>query len=206
MGEALDCRGDDVLRVKQVHGRVVIVVTPGQPLAPGTEADAIITTDPARAISVRVADCVPILIVDPIAGAAAAVHAGWRGTCAQVAPAAVAAMVREFRSRPEDLRAAIGPSAGPEDYEVGETLVEAFTGAGHSRDDIDRWFIRTSTRPNLDLWRANADQLRQSGVAADHIYTCGLSTVSHPDVFDSYRVHGERAGRMAALIAVPLPA
>ena len=201
---------DRLRRVKQVHGKSVRILKRGETRDDASGAppdgDAVVSNEPGLVLAVMVADCVPILIVDPIAGAAAAVHAGWRGTCAQVAPAAVAAMVREFRSRPEDLRAAIGPSAGPEDYEVGETLVEAFTGAGHSCDDIDRWFIRTSTRPNLDLWRANADQLRQSGVAADHIYTCGLSTVSHPDVFDSYRVHGERAGRMAALIAVPLPA
>jgi YfiH family protein len=152
-----------------------------------------------------VADCVPMLIVYQFRGAADAVHAGWRGTCARVAPAAIAVMQREFGTDPADVFAAIGPSVGPDDYEVGESLIEAFVGAGHSAQDIDRWFLRTTSRPHLDLWRANGDQLAASGVRGDHIFTCALSTVAvaHPAVFHSYRVDGERAGRMAGLIVVP---
>jgi YfiH family protein len=150
-----------------------------------------------------VADCVPILLVDPINGAAAAIHAGWRGTCARVGVKAVEVMQREFGSDPVNLLAAIGPSAGPDDYEVGESLVAAFLDADHPRADIDRWFIRSSVKPHLDLWSANRDQLAGAGVDRARIHVAGLSTVSHPDVFDSYRVAGEQAGRMAAVIVVP---
>jgi YfiH family protein len=150
-----------------------------------------------------VADCNPILVVDPKRGAAAAIHAGWRGTCARVGPAAIDTMRREFGSDPSDLIAAIGPSVGPDDYEVGESLIDAFAAAGHSNADIDRWFIRSKPKPHLDLWKANRDQLAAAGLRADHIYICGLSTVSHPDVFDSYRIAGEKAGRMAGIIVVP---
>jgi copper oxidase (laccase) domain-containing protein len=146
------------------------------------------------------------VVVDPDRGAAAAIHAGWRGTCARVAQAAIDAMQREFGCRPADMLAAIGPSVGADDYEVGESLIDAFTAAGHAQQDIGRWFIRGGAKPHLDLWRANADQLRMSGLHDDHIHICGLSTVSHPHVFDSYRVEGERAGRMAALVVVPGPA
>jgi YfiH family protein len=197
---------DQLMRVKQVHGNVVRVLKRGSmPDGAATErpdGDAIVSNHPGLALAVMVADCVPILLVDG-RGAAAAIHAGWRGTCARIASTAVAAMTREFGTNPAELMAAIGPSAGPEDYEVGESLVEAFQAAGHPAPDIDRWFDRSQRKPHLDLWAANRDQLIAAGVPADRIWTSGLSTVSHPDVFDSYRVHGERAGRMAGVIVVP---
>ena len=201
---------DRVMRVKQVHGNAVRVLKRGQVPAHANElrpdGDAVVSNEAGLVLAVMVADCVPILIVDPVRGGAAAVHAGWRGTCAQVAPTAIAVMQREFGTNPADLIAAIGPSVGPADYEVGESLIEAFTKAGHSPAQLDQWFSRTSPKPHLDLWRANADQLAASGLARDHILICGLSTVAHPSVFHSYRVEGERAGRMAGLIVVPSPA
>jgi YfiH family protein len=207
---SLGATPDRLMRVKQVHGNVVRILRKGEVASNAADVrpdgDAIVANEPGLVLSVMVADCVPIVIVDPVGGAAAAIHAGWRGTCARIAPAAVAAMVREFGSNPGDLLAAVGPSVGAGDYEVGESLIAAFRDAGHGDDDIDRWFIQARPKPRLDLWRANADQLRQSGLHADHIHICGLSTVSHPDVFESYRVSGERAGRMAALIVVPAPA
>ena len=201
---------DRLMRVKQVHGNVVRVLKRGDVRADAADVrpdgDAIVSNEAGLVLAVMVADCVPIVVVDPVRGAAAAIHAGWRGTCARVAPAAIATMVREFGSKPADLLAAIGPSVGAADYEVGESLVDAFRASGHDAADVDRWFLRTTAKPHLDLWSANRDQLRRSGLAADHIYICGLSTVSHTEIFDSYRVDGERAGRMAALIVVPSPA
>lgn len=195
------------MRVKQVHGNVVRVLKRGQVADDAAEqrpdGDAIVSNEPGLALAVMVADCNPILVVDPVRGAAAAIHAGWRGTCARIGPTAIDMMRREFGSDPADLIAAIGPSVGPDDYEVGETLREAFTTAGHAKSDIDRWFINTLPKPHLDLWAANRDQLTGAGLRRDTIYLCGLSTVSHPDVFDSYRVAGERAGRMAGIIVVP---
>lgn len=196
---------DRLARVKQVHGNAVRVLWRGEPgnTARIPEADALVSNDAGLVLAVVVADCVPILIVDPARGAAAAVHAGWRGTCARVTPTAVAAMTAAFGSAPADLIAAIGPSAGPADYEVGDALVDAFKSAGHPDSDVARWFDRTRAKPHLDLWTANRDQLIGCGVPASQIYVCGLSTVAHPEVFASYRVAGERAGRMAALIRVP---
>jgi len=117
--------------------------------------------------------------------------------------AAVERLTTEFGTRPDDVVAAIGPSIGPDDYEVGEALVDAFRSAGHGPEEVARWFIRRSSRLHLDLWSANRDQLVTAGVSPDRIFTCGLSTCAHPEVFDSYRSDGERAGRMAALIVVP---
>ena len=199
-----------LIRVKQVHGNAVRIVRQGDDLSRAAEerpdGDAIVSDVAGLALAVMVADCVPILIADAATGVAAAVHAGWRGTCARVAATAVDVMRREFGVEPARLIAAIGPSVGPADYEVGEQLIEAFLASGHEPRDVDRWFIRSTPKPHLDLWQANRDQLIAAGVARDHIYTCGLSTVAHPDVFDSYRVAGERAGRMAAIAIVPTSA
>lgn len=200
---------DRLMKVKQVHGNAVRILKKGAVPEAASEqqpdGDALVSNHAGLALAVMVADCVPILIADQVRGVAAAIHAGWRGTCARVASAAIRTMQREFGSNPGDLIAAIGPSAGPDDYEVGESLVEAFLAAGHTRSDVDRWFIRSGAKPHLDLWAANRDQLMACGVDANRIHVCGLSTVSHPGVFDSYRVAGERAGRMAGIIVVPAP-
>lgn len=201
---------DRLMRVKQVHGRVVRILKRGEvPEAAYTlqpDGDALVSNAPGLALAVMVADCVPILLCDPVGGAAAAIHAGWRGTCARVAPTAIETMLREFNCDPANLVAAIGPSVGPDDYEVGESLIDAFLAAGNSEGDVDRWFIRSGPKPRLDLWAANRDQLSAAGVPPANIYVSGLSTVTHPDIFDSYRVAGEAAGRMAGLIVVPASA
>jgi polyphenol oxidase len=200
---------DRLMRVKQVHGKTVRVLRRGEVPDAASESrpdgDALASNHAGLVLAVMVADCVPIILVDPVRGAAAAVHAGWRGTCARVAPAAIDAMRREFGTEPADLLAAIGPSAGPDDYEVGHALIDAFAAAGHDTRDLDRWFIQSAARPHLDLWTANADQMIAAGLRADRVFVSGLSTVSHPGVFDSYRVDGEKAGRMAALVVVPPP-
>ena len=161
-----------------------------------------VSNDAGLALAVIVADCVPLLMADARGGSAAAVHTGWRGTCAGVATAALRNMANEFGTDPGDLTVAIGPSIGPDDFEVGEELAEAFLAAGHSSHDIERWFRRSSGTLRLDLWTANRDQLVAAGVRPDRIYTCGLSSHAHPDLFDSFRRDGDRAGRMAALIVV----
>ena len=200
---------DRLMRVKQVHGNVVRILKRGE-IAPDAnitrpDGDAIVSNEPGLALAVMVADCVPILLCDPRIGAAAAIHAGWRGTCARVVAAAIAAMQREFGTNPEELIAAIGPSVGPADYEVSDSLVAAFMDVGHPQSSIDAWFKRTGGKPHLDLWAANIDQLIDAGLDHGDIFLCGLSTMSHPAIFDSYRVEGERAGRMAGVIVVPAP-
>jgi YfiH family protein len=200
-------RLEDLLRVRQVHGRSVRVVRAEDPATDRwrarPDADAIVSNAPGAVLAVVVADCVPVLLVDPVSRAAGAVHAGWRGTSAGVARAAVEAMARAFGTRPANLSAAIGPSIGPEDYEVGESVRDAFL-AAHDMASVNRWFtIGLDGRLRLDLWAANRDQLAGAGVPPDRIAICGLSTLGHPDLFASYRRDGPSAGRMAALILVP---
>lgn len=201
-------RVEHLMRVKQVHGAIVRVLKnadkgPRDPTE-RPEGDAIVSNTPDLILAVQVADCVPILIADRNTGAVAAVHAGWRGTSARVAGAAVNAMVREVGSDPLDLVAAIGPSIGPCCYTVGQNVIDQFRHAGASDDQISRWFVSADDRSlGLDLWMANRDQLISAGMRDDQVYVARLCTLTHREIFESYRADGARAGRMAALIAVP---
>ena len=202
---SLGASRDRVVRVRQVHGRGVRVVEaqdgpPDTSLLP--DGDAIVSNLSGAILAVVVADCVPLLLVDPRLGAAAAIHAGWRGTCAGVTTAAVEAMRKAWGTRPEDVVAALGPSIGPDDYQVGEPLIEAFAQAGHAAT-LDRWFSRRRGVLRLDLWRANVDQLIAAGVSAERICTAEVSTPAHPGWFESYRRDGPAAGRLVAAVAVP---
>jgi YfiH family protein len=208
-----------VQQVTQVHGRAHLVVRAGDdaPAGPPVEADVIVSNAPTVAVAVRAADCVPVLIADQETGAVAAIHAGWRGTCARAAPAAVSALRAEFGARPENLIAAIGPSIGVCCYEVGPELVDAFAAAGHPRHLIDRWFLsprsRGRVRPvlggvegpklRLDVAGANRDQLTLAGVPDAQIHVAGVCTAMHLEVLTSYRVEKGRAGRLAGAIAPP---
>lgn len=201
---SVGCEVAQLTRVRQVHGAVVRVVRSGDLTAPVPEADAVITNVPGMAVAVVAADCVPVLLADPASGAVAAVHAGWRGTAADAAAAAVAALAREFGVVPASLVAAIGPSIGACCYEVGEELLTAFAAAGHSSVDLAEWFERDSAgRLRLDLWQATTDLLVHAGVPRAHVHVARLCTKTHIDVLESFRVEGDRAGRMAAIIVAP---
>ena len=188
--------------LRQVHGTSVAVARKGDPTPWSVpESDAVISDDPDVAIGVQVADCAPILIADARRGAVGAVHAGWRGAVVSVAGAAVGAMRRDFGASPADLVAAIGPCLGACCGEVGEEVREAFRTAGHSEAALSRWFSPGPRgRPMLDLWTANADQLRDAGIPAEQIYVAGLCTRTHAGLMHSYRASGTRAGRMTGII------
>jgi YfiH family protein len=201
----VDCGVDRLRRVRQVHGAAVRVVANAAGAdEPRPEGDALVTATPGVALAVVTADCVPILLADPATGAVAAVHAGWRGTAADVAGAAIGALVREFGVDPIRLVAAIGPSIGACCYEVGDELLAAFTAAGHADEATRRWFARDDQgRLRLDLWTANHDLLVRAGLRGDHVHVAGLCTKTHLDWFESYRAEGPGAGRLAGIIVAP---
>lgn len=200
VAEAIEVSPERLLRLRQVHGATVVTVSPGlapHPRDAWPEGDAAVTDDPLTALGVRVADCVPLLLADPRTGAVGAVHAGWRGAAAGVAPATVRALTRSFEARAADVVAAIGPSIGPCCYVVGPELIDQF--AAHA--EAAAWFVRGSGgRWRLDLWRAIRDQLVRTGVAAQNILTARLCTACRVDVFCSFRTEGAQAGRMAGVI------
>jgi len=212
LASAIGVSWDHVVSLNQVHGREVAIVRKSVALEALRQmqkepppADALISDAPEAALVVRAADCVPLLIGDTGTGAAAAVHAGWRGTAARVAVAAIDAMGREFGSRPADLVVAVGPAIGSCCYEVGPDVVDAFAAAGHDRYLIDRWFMTPRERKmRLDVAGANRDQLILAGVREENIHACGLCTAMHLDVLTSYRAEKEAAGRIAGVIRASL--
>lgn len=193
-----------VVRLTQVHGAGVAVLREadaGAHRRDGALADIVVSDWPDMAIAVQVADCLPLLLADARGGAVAAAHAGWRGMAAGVPHVAVEALAREFGSRPADLVAAIGPSIGPCCCEVGEEVRETFARAGLVANAPSKWFVDGRRgRPHLDLWQAARDQLVGAGVQSDRIHACGLCTVTHRDVFFSYRGDGPATGRMVGVI------
>ena len=157
------------------------------------EGDAIISSEPGVAVGIRTADCVPILLVDPSHHVVAAVHAGWRGTAANIAGATVAEM-RSRGSRPEDLRAAIGPSIGSCCYDVGPEVTQA----------LSRWQVTqpargsAKIRTTVNLPAINETQLHEAGVS--DIWISGECTYCNPERFFSFRREKEQAGRMLTFV------
>ena len=165
------------------------------------DADIIVSDDPALALAVQAADCVPLLIADRRTGAVAAAHAGWRGLAAACPRRRSQALAREFGSRPADLIAAVGPSIGACCYEVGADVRERSQRAGSRRGRSTRWFSRrpqpTRGNPSMPGARAGAprritgsstagrrarDQLEAAGVPARRRFSSPeLCTASHPD-------------------------
>lgn len=201
---------------RQVHGAGVWRLGPGEgawDLGPGQdgaegmeepagaaapiEADALVSDTPGLCPMVLVADCVPLLIWDPRRPAVGVVHAGWRGTVAGIAGRTVAAMAGHFGSRPGELWAYIGPSIGPEDFEVGPEVAAAFRAAFGLRA---RRLLRPGRgdRSYVDLWEANVVQLREAGLARERIALSGISTARATDRFYSHRAEGGRTGRFTA--------
>ncbi len=186
--------------MRQVHGCDVFRVNDGTPAMP-PQVDAIVTDRPDAALAVQVADCVPLLLADPRTGAVAATHAGWRGTAANVAAVTVAQLVRDYDVRPADLIAAIGPSIGPDCFQVGPDVREAFVNGSSANLQPGRWFAPdTGDRLRLDIWRANHDQLVASGLDPSNIHIAGLCTVTHAEHFFSYRREQQGTGRLLGVI------
>ena len=168
--------------LKQIHSSVVLAAeTPGG----AGEGDALVTNLAGLALSVRTADCFPILLADPETRALAAVHAGWRGTDARIVQATLARMEAEFGSDPRNIFAAIGPGIGKCCYEVGEEVARRFgmTEAG-----------------KIDLAVENRNQLMEAGVPLTHIEQVGGCTFCRAEKFFSWRRDRERAGRMISFI------
>lgn len=176
--------------LKQVHGRRVQAAPwEGRPAA-----DAAVAEAPGLILGIETADCLPVLLVDPVTRHVAAAHAGWRGTAAGVVREAVAALVARG-SDPSDLVAALGPAIGPCCYEVGPELREAF---GPDREEVFRPGPRG--RPHLDLRAANRRQLEQSGLTAANVHELSDCTYCRADLYHSYRREGKGAGRMVSFV------
>jgi YfiH family protein len=178
-----------VVRMRQVHGADVHVVTAADAEAPPT-ADALVTAEPGTVLMVRVADCVPVLLADPDAGVVAAVHAGRPGLAAGVVPHAVETMRSLGAGR---LRAWVGPHVCGACYEVPEQLRAEVSAVVPEAFAVTSWGT-----PSLDIGAGVLAQLATAGVESSDVARC---TIEDDDLF-SYRRQGTASGRLAGLVWV----
>lgn len=162
-------------------------------------ADAMITDQVDTPLSMRFADCVPLLFHDPVRGVIGMAHAGWRGTVQGVGANTVRAMVEAYGCQPRDIQVGIGPSIGPEHYQVGEEVVAAVRDYFGSDDGLIRRDPADDTA-YLDLWMANRRDLERAGV--EQIEIAGMCTATHTDEFFSHRAEKGKTGRFGAVISL----
>jgi YfiH family protein len=188
-GTRLDTIAQDrMASIQQVHSATVLVA-PGPAGCAGI-GDSLICNQPGTVLSVRTADCFPVLIADSRTHAVAAVHAGWRGTAAEILIQTLHAMREKLGTDPQDVFAVIGPGIGACCYQVGEEVALKFgrKKAGH-----------------LDLAAVNRRQLLMAGLSGEKIDAVGSCTYCDAENFYSFRRDKEQAGRMISYIGARKP-
>ncbi len=197
---------------RQVHGTDIVIVDDKTPFDPTAElqafdADAVITQVKDRWIGVRTADCVPVLLYDPMTKTVAAVHAGWRGTVKHIVRQTVELMQSSLGVCTENLYAMIGPSISPESFEVGEEVAAEFVASGRGDCVICNGNVcyRSSmnySKPHVDLWQSNAMDLLEVGVVLDRMDCTPLCTYQNDSVLFSARRQGIDTGRIVSAICL----
>jgi purine-nucleoside/S-methyl-5'-thioadenosine phosphorylase / adenosine deaminase len=196
---SIGCDTNPPLRVHQVHGGDVVTVKPDEQFDTNCKADALVSRDPRRVISIRIADCVPVLLATRDGKTVSAVHAGWRGIIAGVIPAAINRMLAEDPSaKSAEIIAAIGPCISGQAFEVGPEVLDTFTQTFGTAAPLTRLPTGKGT---VDLRAAARIQLQAAGLPDSSIDTTDRCTVTHRDEFFSHRRDNGITGRMAALIA-----
>lgn len=197
--KALEREPESIHDVWQVHSADVIFADQPRPLETEYQkADIILTDNPKVSLFMRFADCTPILLYDPKKQIVGIVHAGWLGTVRGAARAAVEAIGERYDSNPSDILAAIGPSIGPDHYEVGGDVIEQVKGAfGTKADSV---LENHGDSVHFDLWKANQILLAAAGVK--HIETAEICTACHTNDWFSHRGEAGATGRFGALLAL----
>ena len=191
-----------VLQPHQTHTDNVVVVERRDMTREDLRGvDALVTNLPDFGIAVRTADCVPVLMYDGRNDVIAAVHSGWKGTVAKISQKTIRVMEERFGTETVDVKAVIGPSIGPDSFQVGSEVADKFREAGFPMDEIltDRGPREEGTMNgglHIDLWKANQFLLEEMGVKAENIHVTGICTYKNNDKFFSARREGMKCGRI----------
>lgn len=202
---ALGTDPDAVIKNHQVHGSKVRKVSSRDDACaldqPGVvPADGLVTDVSGLCLTVFSADCIPILLYDPVRRVAGAVHSGWRGTAAGAAYETARVMIEDYGCDPETLLAAIGPGISPCCFETHSDVPDGLrAGLGTQADDLIHP-LPGGNKFRVDLKGANARWLLRAGLTPQHIAVCPLCTACQPDLFWSHRRLGASRGSMAAMI------
>ncbi len=192
--EAAGCPRGEWCWLHQVHGPGVVRVRRGEYLDTSIKGDALVSDDPTRAITIRVADCAPVLLATADGRTVAASHAGWRGVIAGV----VVATLNEMAGPPAGVVAAIGPCIGFESFEVGSEVLDEFVRVFGPEAPVRR---RDDGKGYVDLRECLRRQLVAAGLAPEHINTTDRCTFRDRAEFYSHRRDNGITGRMAAMIS-----
>ena len=190
-----------VVKSRQIHTdniRTVTAADAGVGLCDPApyEADGLVTDAAGLCLTVFTADCVPVLLYDPVSGSVAGVHAGWRGTALGIVCRAVEAMEQKFGAKPGHIRVAIGPSIGKCCFETHEDVPAAMKDA--LGGEAEEFITPAGEKFHVDLKGINAHWLRRAGV--ENVDVSGECTACAPERFWSHRVTGGKRGAQAAVI------
>lgn len=180
---------------RQTHTNCVVEIL-HLPESEIKETDALVSNQTGICLCVQTADCVPILLFDPVQKVISAVHAGWRGTVNKIVEVAVQKMFSKYNSLPQNIVAAIGPSISPEIYEVGNEVVTAAKKAIPNAEITLK--KNSSGKFNFNLWEANRQILLANQIAAEHIEILGECSFSKTDTYFSARKEGIETSRMVS--------
>jgi polyphenol oxidase len=197
--DAMQCNPASIHDVWLVHGTDIIYADDLRPLdAPSPKADILFTDHPGVSLFMRFGDCIPILFHDPVKKVIGIAHAGWLGTLRGVAGSAVRGMQAHYGCDPKNIIAGIGPSIGVDHYEVGADVISQFR--EKYPQDIGKIMQTKNGSTSLDLWTANALQLKDAGV--DQVQVSGICTACHLDDWFSHRAEKGKTGRFGALMSL----
>lgn len=208
IGSAMGIRCEDMVFTHQTHTTNVRVVTEADKgcgiVKPRTysDVDGLVTDIPGICLVTFYADCVPLYFVDPVKKVIGLSHSGWRGTVGKIGKVTVETMCREFKSRPEDILAAVGPSICQDCYEVSEDVIEEFKMAFHSRHWQSLFYKKENGKYQLNLWEANRIIFMEAGVLPENIHMPDLCTCCNPDFLFSHRASGGKRGNLAAFLGI----
>ena len=197
--EAMERAPESIFDVWQVHSADVVCARTPRPLDEAyRQADIILTDQPRVTLFMRFADCVPILLYDPRQGVVGLAHAGWMGTLRDVAHWTVEAMRKNYNSNPADIIAGIGPSIGPDHYEIGaDVILKVMQKYG---DEAEHLLKSHNGKIHFNLWETNRLSLERAGVG--RIEVSGICTACHTQDWFSHRAEKGRTGRFGALISL----
>lgn len=177
----------------QVHGILIHNAKNQDKGARHQGIDGFVTNTPGVALITFHADCVPLFFVDPIKKVIALSHAGWRGTADGIAGETIKTMVGLYHCKPEDILAGIGPSIGPDAFEVDLPVAELFP---------EQYVTQNKQKYHVNLWEVNRHILLEHGLLPNKIEVAGICTKSNPGLFFSHREMGSRRGSMAAVMVL----
>ena len=199
LAEKLMIKPDQLVFPRQTHTNCVAEIS-DIPENEIKETDALVTNKTGICLCVQTADCVPILLFDPINNVIAAVHAGWRGTVKKIVEIAVQKMVQKYKSSPENIVAAIGPSISADIYEVGNEVVEEVKKSIPNAELL--LHKNSSGKYHVNLWEANRQILLENGLLEKHIEILGECSFTQGSKYFSARKEGIDTGRMVSGIMI----